>query len=695
MRVHPVHVALALALALAGGCLMAATAVRSASAGPVDEQAAATVPGPVVVVGVPDLRWQDVDPALTPTLWRLVGRSSIAAMTDRSGEDVARRATGWLTLNTGTRARANVGPGTVPDPAAPSQLRALRAANRSAPYDAQIGALGDALHRAGLAVAAVGGPGAVLGAMAGDGTVDSRAPSVAAAPGQADVVVVELPQLYEVGRHDAGAVHDALATIDNGVGTILQALPTNGSLLVAGVSEAAGGPAHLHVAMATGPSFGPGRLTSASTGRAGVVQLIDVAPTVLWLTGTPVPSGMLGVHWRAVPGTGASAAQQVAALVELDRRSVTELAAVHWYYPAVAWTAFLYVTATVIAWTRRRVRILRPLGAVVASVPVASYLVQMVPWWRAGSWPLAPLTLGLAAAVGSAATLGPLARRNRWHTAAFVGAVTAAVIVADAATGSPLSLDAPFADNPIVAGRFHGIGNVAFALLGAGTLILAAAVATALRPRRAAAAVFGVGAAAVAVDGLPALGDDFGGVLALLPAVAVLGLVVSKVRISGGHALAVLVATVMTTAGFALYDYSRPPLQRTHLGRFIGQIADGSAGSVVARKLDSSLATFTDGWPRLVVVGWLVLALAAYVGHRQGSLRVAAAVDRRTAAGLLAALLVLAVLGAGLNDSGLEITAFTFYLAAPLLVPMVEPVPKPLGTSPPHREVGSPGYSRS
>ena len=676
-------------------CLTLAMIASPASAAPRDDQATGPAHGPVVLVGVPDLRWQDVDPVVTPTLWRLAGRSSIAALTDRSGERFASRAAGWVTVNTGSRAVAGVDPRTVPDTAVPEQLDALRAANRSARYEAQVGALGDALHGAGLAVAAVGGPGAALGGMAGDGTVDVRAPSVAAALGRADVVIVELPQLYDVGREDAGRVRDARAAIDDAVRTVVLELPENASLLVAGVSDVAGGPESLHVAMATGPSFGAGQLTSASTGRAGVVQLIDVAPTVLGLTGVPVPSAMLGVHWRADPGPDVSTAHRVSAFVELDRRSVTALDAVRWYYPAVVGTALLYVAAVVIGWTRRRARFLRPLGAVVAAVPVASYLVQLVPWWRVGAWTLAPLTVGLAAALGLAATFGPWGQRNRWHTAAVVAAVTAVVIVADAATGSPLSLDGPFADNPIIAGRFHGIGNVAFALLGAGTLIVSAAVAAGRDARRAAPAVFGLGAVAVAVDGLPALGDDLGGVLALLPAVAVLGLVVAKVRLSGRHVLVVTAATVLTTAGFALYDYSRPPLLRTHLGRFIGQIADGSAGSVVSRKLDSSLATFTNGWPRWIVVGWVLLALAAYVGHRRERLRVVASVDRRTAGGLLAALVVLGVLGAALNDSGLEIIAFTFYLAAPLLVPLLEPVPEAPPASPPPREVGSAGLRRT
>ena len=657
-------------IGLAASGLVAVMAPAAHAAG---DRGAPTVAGPVVVVGVPDLRWQDVQPRETPVLWRLAAGGAVAAMTDQSGEGDARRAAGWLTFNTGSRARADVDPRAVPDPAVPAQLDALRAANRTAAYRSQVGALGDALHRAGLTVAAVGGPGAVLGAMTGAGTVDSPNASVDTALRHADVVVVELPQLYAVDRGDPAAVHAALSAVDSGVGAVLRALPADASLLVAGVSDGLSGRAHLHVAVATGPAFGAGRLTSASTGRVGVVQLIDTAPTVLWLTGTPVPPGMLGVRWSAVRD-GTPIATRLSALVDLDRRSQAQITAQGWYYPAVALVALAYVVATITAWAWRRARLPLVVSTVVASVPVAGWPAQLVPWWRAGTWPLALLTAGVAALIGSVAALSPWARRGRWRPAGLVGAVTAAVMVVDAGTGSPLSLDAPFGDNPIIAGRFHGLGNVAFALLGAGTLVLAAAVAARLRPGRAAAAVFGLGAGAVAVDGYPGLGDDFGGVLALLPAVAVLGLTVSRVRIAARHALASAAVTVGTAGALALYDYSRPPADRTHLGRFVGQLADGSAGSVVARKLSSSLGTFTSGWPRWIVLCWVVLALAAWFGHRRGRLRLPPADDRRTAGGLAAALLVLAVLGTALNDSGLAVAAFTLYVGAPLLAAMIEPV---------------------
>jgi hypothetical protein len=684
-----------LALVVIVGCLLTAAMIRPAAAQPHHPQTPSGPAGPVVLLGVPDLRWEDVAPETTPTLWLLAGRASVAALTARSGER-ATRAAGWLTLNTGSRAVARVDAQTVPAPAAPNQLQALREANQAAAYRSQVGALGDALTRAGHVVATVGGPGAVLGAMTGDGTVERRAPSVAVALTRADIVVVELPQLYTVDRRDPLAVQGALTAIDQAVATALAELPRGGTLLIAGVSEGATGRAHLHVAMASGPAYGPGRLTSASTGRTGVVQLIDAAPTLLDLVGTPAPPVMLGAPWRTVPGSALAPAQAVAGFVDLDRRSVTTQIAVDWYYPAVAWTALLYVALVLLAWRRGRTRLLRPLGAVLAAVPIAGYLAQLVPWWRVGSWPLAPLTVGIAAVVGLGAAAVPWARRHRWGVPALVGGCTAVVLAADAATGSPLSLDAPFADNPIVAGRFHGLGNVAFALFATGTLIAAAALAADRPPRLAAPVVFGLGGLAVVIDGLPSLGDDLGGGLALVPAVAVLGFAVSRVRVSVRHVLAVLAATVLITVGFALYDFSRPPADRTHLGRFIGQIGEGVAGVTLRRKLDTSLSTFTWGFARWIVLGWLVLALVAWAASRAGRLRVPATVDHRTAGGLLLSLVVLVLLGAALNDSGLEVPAFAFYLAAPLLVPFLEPVPQPAAPpSPVPRVEGHAGSTRT
>lgn len=642
---------------------------------------AVPVSGPVLVVGIADLRWEDLDPVRTPALWRLAGRSSIGAMTDQSGEGDTRKATGWLVLGTGSRAVAGVPPTALPDPTDPAQLAALRKANSTARYRAQVGALGDAVHRVGATIAAVG-PGAVLGGMTAAGTVDQRQVTLGERLPQADVVLLDLPQLYDTGRKDGVAAPSALTAVDTTVAAALRMLPSGSSVLVAGVSDGPVGGAPLHVAMASGPAFGPGRLTSASTGRDGVVQLIDVAPTILWLLGSPVPPAMLGVHWRSVAEPRAPLATAISGLVDLNRRSVAQVHMQGPYYHALLVVTVVYLLVVLGCWRFRRSGPPLVLGAVVASLPVASWLTQLVPWWRIGTWILLPLGGAIAVVIGVAAVLSPWPANRRWRIAGVVGAVTAAVISVDAAIGSPLSLDAPFGDNPIIAGRFHGVGNVAFALLGTGTLLLAAALVTGRSDRRAAVTVLGLGAVAVVVDGYPTLGDDFGGVLALLPAVCTLALLVSGLRVSWRHLAAILAGTVAVAGSFALLDHARPAAQRTHLGRFVQQVIDGTAWEAVHRKLGSSLHTFADGWPRWLTLAWLVLVLALALGTLRGRLQVAHDVDRRTTRGLAVSLAVLGVMGAGLNDSGLAVTAFVLAVAVPLLVPLVVPRAAPGGTEP-------------
>lgn len=658
---------------VAACCAVAALLPTAAAAAQPPSRRAA---GPVVLIGVPDLQWQDVTESGTPALWQLAGQSAIGAMTDQSGEGDARRAAGWLTLGTGSRAVAFVPPLTVPDPGDPAQLSRLRDLNRNARFHSQVGALGDAVHRAGLTVGAVDGSGAVLGGMGRNGTVDVQASTVSSALRDgADVVLVELPQLYDTGRDDPAALAGALTAIDSTVAGVVRELPSTATLLVAGVSDGASGGAHLHVAMARGPAFSPGRLTSASTGRPGVVQLIDVAPTVLSVLGIPAPGALIGEQWQRVAEPPTATATEIRQLVDLDDRSTAQVLTQSGFFRGICLVALLYVAWTALTWRRRRASPPLVVSASVAAVPAASWLIQLVPWWRAAHGWVAPLTAGFALLIGIVAVLSPWPRDRRWRPAAVVGAVTALVIAVDAATGSPLSLDAPFGDNPIIAGRFHGVGNVAFALLGTGTLMLAAAMAHAAgRPgARATASVVGVGTVAVVVDGYPGLGDDFGGVLALLPALGVLGLVVSGIRISWRWVAAVLGATLTTATVFALVDYSRPASQRSHLGRFVQQVADGSAWPVIGRKLDSSLGTFTGGWPRYVALIWLVLVVLAVIGRRRGRVGVPAGIGGRTVGGLVAALGVLAFLGAALNDSGLAVTAFVLYVATPAVTPLFGP----------------------
>src|SRR5260370_1741563 len=70
----------------------------------------AATPSPVrhvVVVGLSGLRWSDVSPSATPTLWRLAGQGSAGSLVDYAVLPLTRPADGWLTLNAGARAQSD------------------------------------------------------------------------------------------------------------------------------------------------------------------------------------------------------------------------------------------------------------------------------------------------------------------------------------------------------------------------------------------------------------------------------------------------------------------------------------------------------------------------------------------------------------------------------------------------------------
>ena len=89
-------------------CLLAVLAAVFAGSSPASAQATATTPvRHVVVVGLSGLRWSDVSPAATPTLWRLAGQGSVGSLVDYAVLPLTCPADAWLTLNAGARAQSD------------------------------------------------------------------------------------------------------------------------------------------------------------------------------------------------------------------------------------------------------------------------------------------------------------------------------------------------------------------------------------------------------------------------------------------------------------------------------------------------------------------------------------------------------------------------------------------------------------
>lgn len=595
----------------------------------------------VVVVGAPGLRWDHVGPR-TPALQALAARGSTGALSVRSAGPRTCPADGWVMLGAGNRARATppLDPpcGTVPGAEA---LPDIVRDNATLRFDAEVAALGRVVRDAGGCVA-TRGPGAVLAA--GE-----------AADGPCPVLVVDAGEVR--GPQDAVRVDRVVA-----------GLPDGATVLVAGLADVGDAVPRLHVAIAAGQSFAPGTgLVSASTRRAPYVQVVDVAPTVLRLLDLPQPDAMTGQPWRSTPERVSRAG-----LVDLDLLAgQMRVYTPRFFLILVVAQIVLYGAALLLfrrAPLRDRVRVVSWRTALAfTAAPVATYLANLLPWWRAE--PVLPALLGAVALfdllVVGLALAGPW-RRTLLGPVGVVCGVTALVLAADLVTGARLQMGSLAGYSPLVAGRFAGVGNVAFAVF-ASAAVLATACALDGRGRRTCLLVSaGVGLAAVAVDGNPAWGSDFGGVLALIPGFAVLGMLTAGIRVSLLRLTVVGLAAVTAVTTFAVLDWSRPADSRTHLGRFVQQVLDGDAGTVLERKAAANLGLLTSSVLTLLVP-LLVVFVAQVVLRPRGPM---AASFRQAPAWRhgLVAVLVLSLVGFAVNDSGVAVPALALCVAVPAAI---------------------------
>jgi hypothetical protein len=271
------------------------------------------------------------------------------------------------------------------------------------------------------------------------------------------------------------------------------------------------------------------------------------------------------------------------------------------------------------------------------------------------------------------ATLGPW-RRHPLGDVSVVAVVTLAVLALDVMFGSRLQLSTLMGLQPVVAGRFYGMGNVTYALGATAGLLLATALADRLvradRRRQAGLIVVAVGAFVVVVDAWPAWGSDFGGPPASIPAFAFLTFAVLGIRLNVKRVLLILLGTVAVVSVVSILDWLRPPEDQSHLGKFVQTVIDGGAWDVMKRKLAQNMdILFSNLLSLLVPVGVLFVVLVLLRPSSWGANALQRAFDRSPVlrAGLLSGL-VMWVIGFSLNDSGTAIPAVSATLAIPLVI---------------------------
>lgn len=315
----------------------------------------------------------------------------------------------------------------------------------------------------------------------------------------------------------------------------------------------------------------------------------------------------------------------------------------------------------------RRRRVLHGAVLAAASLPAASVAMNLVPWHRASS-PTAALlagTLVITVIIGGAALY--VRRYGREFPAGLVASVTLAAFLLPLLVGSPLALNSPFGALPQV-GRFYGMTNMMFAIVGAAGLVLAGTLASRIADRkRAAIAVLAVGAVVIIVDGSPWHGTDFGGPPVLTVAFLMLAILVSGRRITVLNGAVVVTIAAVITALFAVVDYLRPIEDRTHLGDFVESVINGTAMAVIVRKAGQVLAL----WPLILILALALAVIFFALRSRNVTVRNPLDSDGNVWVWVSAAQFIVLVGGMLLNDSGPIIVVAGGMVAIPLIASAV------------------------
>ncbi|HEY6497355.1 MAG TPA: hypothetical protein VIZ43_29100 [Trebonia sp.] len=658
--------------------------------------AAAGAPAPpqarhVVIVGISGLTWNLVTRTATPELWRLAAAGSVGSLVDYAQQPLACAADGWLTLNAAARAQG-------PRPCTSLPAVAVTGSGATVPAMPQIIADNNQFHESpdwGLlgtlaSCATAVGPGAALALAAPDGTVRSYLPSPAGLSrsvlARCPLTVVDLGQVQDQ-RALASTVDHQLAAIAAGLspGTLLL-VTAPGAAAVTGHGEVPTGPPHLMSVVVSGHGFAGGVLESAATRRPGIVALTDVTPTVAAWLGAAVPAGTVGA--RITRGDRGDLASTVTALIARDRAEQVWMSVHGWFFVGYAVAgALAFGLPALLFWgpaeerRRRRAWCWRIAGMVTTSVPLASYLANLAPWWNwpHPDWWLGGMTAAWTLVVAAAAASGPWRRDPLGPFGAVCGA-TLLLLAVDVMTGSRLQLDAPFGISLLVSGRFYGIGNDALGVYCVAALVAAAWLATvASRAHRTgppAVLVAAVGALAVVASGWPGFGAKVGGTIALVPCLLLLAAWFAGARVGRRWAVPVAVSGVIVFLVFAVISYFLPGAGVSDMGTFAGNLVHGRGGELLERKIDSNVGSLT-----LNLFSWLIPVAAVAAA---AALWRPAALRLRTLAAAFASLPVLPVLawiawlvlviGWFADDSGVVVPAVALPFAVPVTIAMAASV---------------------
>jgi hypothetical protein len=449
----------------------------------------------------------------------------------------------------------------------------------------------------------------------------------------------------------------ALRRTDALLGQILQRMPAKTMVIVAAVVPN-NNKARLTPMVISTPDTFTGRIYSPSTQTQSLVTLTDLTPTIMDALSITIPDGMPGAVLAMQPGS-----QNLSSVKTLDRLAQYRDALYGATTRFLIFLLFVFLFCTAYAMLRpinsRRLRkSLTYLGIVMAAFPFVTFLLRVVPF--SSDLGLSNYTLLLLTLTIGGAYILWLATRNGLSALRIICGLTVAAFLIDIATGGQMQLGGVLSNSPYDGGRFHGFGNLAFAVLASSAIIWGMMhYQLATRKREALLTVAWMFLIVIVADGAPMLGADVGGLITLAPLFVLMIWYLSGKRLSARAVVTTAIISIALVGGALLIDLARPATSQSHFAKFFTSLVDHSstAEQTIVRKVRHNVHSYTSTWIWVIpIVGSFCLAMFTWSRKLAQTVK-----SSRAYRAAIAGLLFTALVGYAVNDSGIGVAAFVFY----------------------------------
>lgn len=224
------------------------------------------------------------------------------------------------------------------------------------------------------------------------------------------------------------------------------------------------------------------------------------------------------------------------------------------------------------------------------------------------------------------------------------------MLIIDLVSNNLFQANAALGYSFITNSRSYGFSNFASAAFSASVIYLSFVLSNKVKKQKAFLIIIYL--IALIIIGYPKLGADVGGALSSAPAFIASYLLITNTKVKIVRLAIYAAVCSLLVLVFGYIDYLRPKNERTHLGRLFNDVQNKGLGTlyeVLIRKMEAMLSTFASNW---LIVALLVIA-CIYVYRSQFSV----------SKNLVIPIALLAFFGTFLNDAGVLVGATVLILS--------------------------------